>query len=71
VTGKRVDSKAGRSLVAAWDQSGHSIANHSYSHLFFNDANIGLAKFESDILKIVNFAIRARMIFTKTPKWTR
>jgi peptidoglycan-N-acetylglucosamine deacetylase len=51
VTGKRVDSEAGRSLVAAWDQSGHAIGNHSYSHLFFNNADIKLANFESDVLK--------------------
>jgi len=51
VTGKRVDSEAGRSLVAAWDRSGHAIGNHSYSHLFFNDADIKLANFESDVLK--------------------
>jgi hypothetical protein len=40
VTGKRVDSEAGRRLVAAWDQAGHAMGNHSYSHLFFNDAAI-------------------------------
>jgi peptidoglycan/xylan/chitin deacetylase (PgdA/CDA1 family) len=51
VTGKRVDSEAGRSLVAAWDRSGHAVGNHSYSHLFFNDADIKLANFESDVLK--------------------
>jgi peptidoglycan-N-acetylglucosamine deacetylase len=51
VTGKRVDSEAGRSLVAAWDHSGHAIGNHSYSHLFFNNADITLANFESDVLR--------------------
>lgn len=51
VTGKRVDSEEGRSLVKAWDQGGHAISNHSYSHLFFNNPNITLAQFESDALK--------------------
>src|SRR5947209_100523 len=37
VTGKRADSEAGRNLVTAWDRAGHSIGNHSYSHLFFNN----------------------------------
>ena len=32
VTGKRVDSEAGRNLVAEWDKFGHAIGNHSYSH---------------------------------------
>jgi peptidoglycan-N-acetylglucosamine deacetylase len=51
VAGKRVDSAAGRRLVAAWNRSGHAIGNHSYSHLFFNDADVKLANFESDVLK--------------------
>ena len=51
VTGKRVDTAAGRSLVAAWDRSSHAIGNHSYSHLFFNDTDITLASFEADVLK--------------------
>lgn len=51
VTGKRVDSEAGRDLVAEWDKSGHAIGNHSYSHQFFNDAEIPLASFESDVLR--------------------
>jgi peptidoglycan/xylan/chitin deacetylase (PgdA/CDA1 family) len=51
VTGKRVDSDAGRTLVSAWDQAGHAIGNHSYSHLFFNNANITLDQFESDVLR--------------------
>ena len=51
VTGKRVDSAAGRSLVAAWNNAGHAIANHSYSHPFFNNADVALTQFESDVLK--------------------
>ncbi|HMK30827.1 MAG TPA: polysaccharide deacetylase family protein [Terriglobales bacterium] len=51
VTGKRTDSEAGRSLVAAWNRAGHTIANHSYSHLFFNNSEITMAEFESDVLR--------------------
>jgi peptidoglycan/xylan/chitin deacetylase (PgdA/CDA1 family) len=51
VTGKRVDNEAGRNLVAALDHAGHAVGNHSYSHLFFNDAETTLAQFESDVLK--------------------
>ncbi len=51
VTGKRVDSEMGRALVAAWDQGGHAIGNHSYSHLFFNNTSITLSQFESDVLR--------------------
>lgn len=48
VCGKRVNSSAGRDLISAWDRQGHLIANHSYSHLFFNNDEVTLAKFESD-----------------------
>jgi peptidoglycan-N-acetylglucosamine deacetylase len=51
VTGKRVDSEAGRSLVSAWDQAGHAVGNHSYSHLDFNSGAVTLPQFESDFLK--------------------
>jgi peptidoglycan/xylan/chitin deacetylase (PgdA/CDA1 family) len=51
VTGKRADSDAGRSLIAAWDRAGHAVGNHSYSHFYFNNTEIGLAQFESDIVR--------------------
>jgi peptidoglycan/xylan/chitin deacetylase (PgdA/CDA1 family) len=52
VCGKRVDSRAGRELITAWDEQGHAIANHSYSHLFFNEnEKVTLAEFEADALK--------------------
>jgi peptidoglycan/xylan/chitin deacetylase (PgdA/CDA1 family) len=51
VTGKRVDSNQGRQLITAWDKEGHAIANHSYSHLSFNNESVALAQFEWDVLK--------------------
>ena len=51
VTGKRVNSDDGRHLIAEWDRAGHQIANHSYSHLFFNDDEVSLAQFKDDFLK--------------------
>ena len=60
VCGKRVDDQAGRELIAAWDQDGHLIANHSYSHLYFNQdtdnepnepKRVTLRVFEADALK--------------------
>ena len=60
VCGKRVDSDAGRQLVAAWDGAGHIIGNHSYSHLYFNVSTdsdpdgfkkVTLAEFEADMMK--------------------
>lgn len=36
VCGRRVDSSAGRALVGEWDESGHLIGNHTYSHLHYH-----------------------------------
>ena len=33
VCGMRVDEYEGNKLLSAWDQAGHMICNHSYSHL--------------------------------------
>jgi peptidoglycan/xylan/chitin deacetylase (PgdA/CDA1 family) len=35
VCGTRVDESDGTKLVTAWDQAGHLICNHSYSHLAY------------------------------------
>src|SRR5271155_4726989 len=36
VCGMRVDEYDGSKLLPAWDQAGHMICNHSYSHLNYN-----------------------------------
>jgi peptidoglycan/xylan/chitin deacetylase (PgdA/CDA1 family) len=60
VCGKRVDDNSGRQLVATWDRAGHLIANHSYSHFYFNESvntdsdefkKVALSEFEADALK--------------------
>jgi peptidoglycan-N-acetylglucosamine deacetylase len=35
VCGKRVDRPEGKTLLGAWDDAGHLICNHSYSHLMY------------------------------------
>jgi len=49
VCGMRVDSNDGRKLITAWDNEGHMVGSHSYSHLFFD--KVPLAEFEADFLK--------------------
>ena len=51
VTGMRVDEVDGGKLLAAWDQAGHLICSHSYSHLFYNNERNGYAEFSVDFLK--------------------
>lgn len=51
VCGMRVDEPDGSKLVSAWDQSGHMICNHSYSHLNYCDTRVGYSEFAVDFLK--------------------
>jgi hypothetical protein len=51
VCGMRVDEADGAKLLSTWDQAGHMICNHSYSHLFYNNDRNGYAEFAFDFLK--------------------
>jgi peptidoglycan-N-acetylglucosamine deacetylase len=50
VCGMRVDQAEGSKLVASWDQAGHLIGNHSYSHLFYG-GRTSYSDFAVDFLK--------------------
>lgn len=56
VCGKRVDSADGKELIHAWDRAGHGIANHTFSHLYFNQSSgseaVKLEQFAADALKV-------------------
>lgn len=51
VCGMRVDEADGAKLLSAWDQAGHLICNHSYSHLFYDNGRTSYADFAVDFLK--------------------
>jgi len=51
VCGMRVDEVDGAKLLSSWDQAGHLICNHSYSHLFYNNDRTTYADFAFDFLK--------------------
>lgn len=51
VCGRRVDSEAGKRLLGEWDAEGHSLANHSYSHHYYNSDRMSFDTFADDILK--------------------
>jgi hypothetical protein len=51
VCGKRVDNEAGGKIVRAWDDRGHLIANHSYSHHYYHSSKMGFDIFAEDILR--------------------
>jgi len=51
VCGMRVDEADGARLLSAWDQAGHQICNHSYSHLNYCSTRTGYSDFAVDFLK--------------------
>jgi peptidoglycan-N-acetylglucosamine deacetylase len=51
VCGMRVDEFDGGRLISGWDQAGHMICNHSYSHLNYCDKRIAYSDFAVDFLK--------------------
>ena len=50
VCGMRVDEADGAKLLSAWDEAGHLICNHSYSHKFYG-GQTSYADFAVDFLK--------------------
>ncbi|MBD0327366.1 MAG: polysaccharide deacetylase family protein, partial [Pyrinomonadaceae bacterium] len=51
VKGKNVDNERGRRLLRAWDTAGHMIANHSYSHRWYNSPEVSFEFYSQDILR--------------------
>lgn len=51
VCGMRVDTPEGRQLLSAWNDAGHTLGNHSYSHLFLHSKKVTLAGYCDDIAK--------------------
>jgi hypothetical protein len=51
VCGVRVADTGGPQLVSAWDQAGHLICNHTYSHFSYNDPTTSYSDFAVDFLK--------------------
>ncbi|HKT46899.1 MAG TPA: polysaccharide deacetylase family protein [Candidatus Acidoferrales bacterium] len=50
VCGMRIDSDEGAKLLAKWDDAGHLLGNHSYSHLFYGQQT-SYSDFAVDFLK--------------------
>lgn len=51
VTCRYLNSDEGKQLLQAWDQAGHFIANHSYSHKELNSKNVTAEVFTADIAR--------------------
>ena len=55
VKGKNLDNKEGKSIIKSWDNSGHLIANHTYSHPYFNSKKVTLKQFKNELIKNDSF----------------
>ena len=64
VCGKRINDAAGSVLLKKWDDAGHLICNHTYSHAYFHSKKISLQDYEDDFLG-VDSIIRIYKNFTK------
>lgn len=51
VTGKHADNDLGRRLLGSWSDRGHMIANHSYSHHYYNSKRVSFQAFSEDALR--------------------
>jgi len=59
VAGRNADDQQGMSLLRQWDEAGHLIGNHTYSHRSLNSA-ITDAEFEQDIARAETVLIGLR-----------
>jgi len=50
VVGRNADNETGKALLKEWNDDGHLICNHTYSHRNYNDAGMSTSVFEEDIL---------------------
>jgi len=49
IRGRNVDSEVGRRVLQAWNDAGHLIANHTYSHWYYHERSV--EEFQSDVLR--------------------
>src|SRR3990172_8642612 len=50
VVGRNVEDLQGKELLKAWNDAGHLIGNHTYSHRNYNDPALTAKFFAEDIL---------------------
>lgn len=51
VLGRNIEDQEGKDLLSQWNDGGHLIGNHTYSHRNFSATTVSLATFEQDILR--------------------
>ncbi|MCE3294598.1 MAG: polysaccharide deacetylase [Crocinitomicaceae bacterium] len=51
INGSRLTGVKGEYVLRSWNDKGHRIGNHTYSHPYFHSKKVSLAAFEADFLK--------------------
>jgi peptidoglycan/xylan/chitin deacetylase (PgdA/CDA1 family) len=51
VMGRNIDNEDGKRLLRPWNEAGHLIGNHTYSHRNYNNPTMTAAVYEEDILR--------------------
>jgi peptidoglycan/xylan/chitin deacetylase (PgdA/CDA1 family) len=51
VCGSRVDNEEGKKVLKSWDNAGHIIANHTYSHKNYNNPSYTFEQLKVDFLR--------------------
>lgn len=51
VVGRQLENERGRRLLTAWDEAGHLIANHTYSHQNYNAPAMTAGEYQKDITR--------------------
>src|SRR5205085_2528916 len=54
VSGKNIDSDAGKRLLQSWNDAGHTLGNHTYSHSYYHSKKISTAGYIEDIERCEN-----------------
>lgn len=52
VSGRKIDSPEGRKLLSSWNNAGHLIGNHSYSHSYYPSSKISFEEYSKDIIRV-------------------
>lgn len=54
VSGQKIDSDAGKHLLQSWNDAGHTLGNHTYSHGYYHSSKMSVASYIEDIERCEN-----------------
>ena len=64
VKGIALDNAKGKEIIGGWNDAGHLVGNHTYTHPYFNSEKVSLEQYERELLRNESF-IKGYSNFTK------